>query len=108
MHICSRFDISNKQIYSVTIDNATNMLQFIKVLNKENECEDDVIKWSELIDSKREENDVTIFHTLKYTEFVITIIKCAHTLQLAIYDFFKISKKSNNRKKYFLTLILYY
>ena len=44
------------------------MLQFIRVLNKENECEDDVIKWSELIDSEREGNDVTIFHTLKYTE----------------------------------------
>lgn len=111
INTCSRLGISMKQIYTVTVDNAANMLKTVRVLSDEDEqnnIEDsdsidsaDIITESELIEVliNQEErdtclDDIETSEFLNETDFTITAVRCAaHTLQLAICDFLKKKKK---------------
>jgi len=71
--VLADFEVSKNQVYTVTSDNGRNMIKAINLLNEDLEEEEF---------AETQDYDVNIFN--------IESIKCAaHTLQLAVKDFFK-------------------
>lgn len=79
--ILADFDITKKHIYSITTDNERNMIKAVELLSDENDFND------EMSNDDIEQN-INI-HNISST-------KCAaHTLQLAVKDFFKQVESDN-------------
>ncbi|XP_023036980.1 uncharacterized protein LOC111519607 [Drosophila willistoni] len=77
--ILTDFSISRKQVYTITTDNGRNMIKAVELLNNDSEDEEEV---AEDLDDDGLLKDLKIYS--------IRSIKCAaHTLQLAVKDFFQ-------------------
>lgn len=76
----SDFDINKRQLYTITTDNGRNLIKAVELLNTNSDSESDSEEGNEFEDVVSEINFDNILS-----------IKCAaHTLQLAVKDFFVI------------------
>ncbi|KYM95312.1 hypothetical protein ALC62_14042 [Cyphomyrmex costatus] len=78
--------IMEKQIYSITTDNGNNMIKAVEIFSNENvdesEEDEEAINCEQLAE--------TVVENLRFKEQNVISVKCAaHTLQLAIKDFFR-------------------
>lgn len=61
-HVCSSFNISLDQIYTITTDNGTNMLKAIRILSSEYEdCK--ILEENQESDNESNDNDIYLEHS---------------------------------------------
>lgn len=107
VYVCAKFEISMNQIFTVTVDNAANMLKTMRILNEnENDINDDEIQdniddniiGSEIADVLLTNNEIINLNSeeennnesLSPSVFTTRTLRCAaHTLQLAMNDLLK-------------------